>query len=278
MNLDNHIAKRFLQDDNLEVEILELMFPNLVETIDSIEKGLPFNSVYTQSPDYAVISSADEFKGRVSSIHNLISTEKNHRPFYCTETMIECLELLKINKIGEHYNWTYFDKLKDQKATFIFPNNCLLRMIIEGDMIHFIHVTYKPSDNKSGQMAWVMFYLNRKTGELCEHFGHKDVKNIERFIYSLLCFVYLSDREEVLIAANSRYGTRKGGKLVNTTNFPMTIINSKWNITSIRTEGFLVAPHFAIRHTGPGRNIPRVVFIDQFEKHGYVRKNKPDNL
>ena len=127
-------------------------------------------------------------------------------------------------------------------------------------------------------MAWVMFHLNRKTGELCSHFAHKDVQNIERFIYSLLCFVYLADNEEVLVPAGRTYGTRKSGKLVNCTPFAMTIINSKWNITSIRTDGFGVSPHIAVRYIGVGRTIPRIVFIDAFRKHGYVRKGKPESF
>ena len=275
MKIDNHIAKRFLTDPSMAVEIIEYMYPNANEVF-----GLS-NQYETAKTEYShqLELTQEELKDRIAGLYDLLSTPKTHKPYYCTESMLSCLDLLKINKIGDHYNWTYFSTLKDQKATFIFPNNSLLRMHIDGEIIWFLHMEFQPDEDKiRGNMKWVMFYLNRKTGELCEHFGHKDVQRIEKFIYSLLCFVYLADNEEVLVAANSKHGTRKSGKLINSTPFPMIIITSKWNITAIRTEGFSVSPHFAVRYTGKGRTVPRVVFIDQFEKKGYIRKEKPDGF
>jgi hypothetical protein len=78
----------------------------------------------------------------------------------------------------------------------------------------------------------------------------------------------------VLVEPGRKYGTKKSGKLINTfTDIPLTIVNSKWNITSIRTEGFEVKGHFALRWTGEGRKIPKMVFIEPFQKNGYMRKS-----
>ena len=67
-------------------------------------------------------------------------------------------------------------------------------------------------------------------------------------------------------------GTKKSGKIINSLPVPITIINSKWNITSIRTDGFNVSGHFALYWTGEGRRIPKMIFREPYEKKGYVRK------
>lgn len=275
MKLDNHIAKRLLTDPMFTMEIVTHMYPDAEKIFDKSDS----TKIQTRSASgYTIEATTEELKDRIACLYNVLTTPSGHKPYYCTETMLPCLDMLKINKTGPHYNWTYFNSLKDQKATFIFPDNRVLRMVIDGDTMWFVQIEYTPESKVAGHMNWVMFYLNRRTGELCDHFKHKDVQKIEKFVYSLLCFVYLADKEEIIVAAHSKYGTRKSGKLINSTPFPIIIINSKWNITSIRADGFPVSAHFAIRHTGQGRTIPKVVFIDQFEKEGYVRKGKPDSF
>jgi hypothetical protein len=92
-------------------------------------------------------------------------------------------------------------------------------------------------------------------------------------VYSLLCFFYLSENEEIVVNGGKSYGTRKqADALSNDSNVPVTIINSRWNITSIRTEGFGVRGHFRLQPCGPGLQDTKMIFINPFEKHGYVRK------
>jgi hypothetical protein len=118
-----------------------------------------------------------------------------------------------------------------------------------------------------------MFYLDRVKNEQCDHFAHADVKIIEEFVYKLLCFVFLSENEEETLKAGEKKGTRKQGKIINVLPIPLTIINSKWNITSIRTDGFGVSGHFRLQPTSSGT---KMIFIEPFMKHGYIRKAKAE--
>lgn len=276
MKLINHIANRVLTDKLLPFEVVTHMFPDWESVMDGKLVGQTLFNV--NKVPVELKGGVAEYRQRCKDIFSLFETPSNHKPYYCTESMLKCLDLLKIEKQGDHYNWTYFKSLKDGFYTFIFPDNAVLRMRIIASTMEFVHIKYTPVEGLQGNMAWTMFYLDRVTGQLCDHFNHPDVKAIEKFVYSLLCFVYMSETEEVLVAAGSRYGTRKTGKIVNTSPFPMIVITSKWNITSIRTDAIGVRAHFAIRHTGPGRNTPRVVFINAFEKQGYVRRAKSDTL
>lgn len=264
MILKNHIAFRFLTDSTLPMEMISSTYPadfkQMIDTLDTKEAKI--------SPN-------------VASLFHLLSSEEQ-KTFYITDTVIKHLDALKIKKIntegiGEHYDWTYFKGLKNQKTTFIFPDNSLLRFSVDGDTLHFCNLffNFNKGDKNNGQLNWTMFYVNRMTGEQCEHFNHNDVKEIELFVYRLLSFFYLSENEHIIIEPGGKNGNRKQGKFINSfANIPVTIVNSKWNITSIRTEGFDVDGHFAMRWTGAGRNVPRLVLIEPFKKHGYVRRAK----
>ena len=132
----------------------------------------------------------------------------------------------------------------------------------------------EPKDGVDGKMKWVMLFMNTITGELCEHFDHKDGLEYEELIYKLLCFFYLTENTEEIIAPRSVAGTRKTGKTSNDFNFPLTMVTSKWNITSIRTEGFLVSGHFRLQPKGVGRSEYENIYIAPFEKNGYTRRAK----
>ena len=263
MVLKNHIAYRFLLDDELAVEMLEATHPG------------DFKMLLNTPKDEVEIPS------KVSSFYRFI-TPRGQKAFYITNTVLEKLDLLKIKKIhtegiGDHYDWTFFKNIKNQKVTFIFPDNSLLRFQAIDDVLQFCQVNFdfeKGNDNQ-GSIDWVMFYVNRMTGEQCDHFGHVDVKRIEKFVYCLLAFFYLSDNEMVLVEPGKKYGTKKSGKIINTfPNTPVTVVNSNWNITSIRTEGFGVSGHMALRWCGKGRSEAKMIFIEPYQKKGYMRKAK----
>lgn len=255
MVIKNHIAYRFLTDDNLWFEIIE--------------------ATHTGHWKKLMEDNSKEIPSEILSLYNLLSN-KNQKPYVITESLTDSLELLKVKKNGKHFDWTYFKNIPDQRLTFICPENICIRIVIEGDMMHFFHLKFVYKDKKegTGHMKWIMYYLNRNTGELCSHFEHDDVLQIEESVYKLLSFFFLADVIEEVVPAGRVYGTKKTGKVLNDFKYPLTIVSTSWNVTSIRTEGFSVSGHFAHRWVGEGRTIPKVVFIEPFEKNGYVRKAK----
>lgn len=250
MKLDNHIAKRFLTDDILIMEMLGSYF-----------KDVPLET-YHENP-------------KVTSMFQTLSPT-DQKAYYCTNTVLDMLSMLKASRTDGNYDWSVFNTVPDGKSTYIFPNNSLLRVFIHEEIIHMTYIEMKTSSlsDNYGDMKWVMFYVDKKTGEKCDHFSHLDVKIIEEFIYKLLCFVHLTENDELLLKPKEKTGTKKSGKIINTLDVPLTIITSRWNTTVIRTEGFSVKGHFAIRWTGEGRLIPKLVFIQPFEKNGYIRTAK----
>lgn len=262
MKLDKHIAYRFLTDDSLMFEICEKMHPDFKEILESADAEEEF-SIMRAAPVISLLTLLDR---------------NDQKAYWLTETVLSKLDMLKVSKqkiMGEdHYDWTVFKNVPDQKATFIFPDNSLLRIRFDNKNIHFIHISYSPEDKDNGQMNWVCFFLNMETNEFSDNFSHIDVQSIEKFIYRLLCFFYLADNEYKLLTPGQKHGTRKTGKVINSLPINLTIVDNNWNVTSIRTEGFDVKGHFATRWVGKGRKTAKVVFIKPFKKKGYIRRAK----
>lgn len=261
MRLNNHIALRFLTDDTLAFEIIEKThFKEVLKILNRRHLENVMNI-------------------KIEKLWNLVNKD-NQKAYLVTETVHDKLDMLKVKPDNEnHYDWTVFSEVPNCKKSFIlYPSmgwdggGCL-RILIAGPVIEFCHIHYKfnPGSKDNGTCHWILFFINRLTNEHGEHCEHKDVKDIQEFVYKLLCFIFLSENEYEIINPGASKGNKKTGKFKNDLPIPVTIINSKWNITSIRSEGFGVKGHFALRRCGPGRTSSRMVYIEPYQKHGYIR-------
>jgi hypothetical protein len=217
-----------------------------------------------------------------------------HDRYWVTQSVIENLDLLKIKTL----DWSFFFDIEPCKKTFLLPDNSMLRILFTEEHINVFYSKamspFVTVDDISGyeSVNTVAFTIYKTKDDSTDSANNPNVKSKKisttpaynskhidnELIYKIFCFVFLSEPEEVIVQPGHKHGTKKSGKLVNASDFPIIVVNKNWNITSIRTEGFKVSGHFAIRHTGPGRGIPKLVLIAPFEKRGYVRKaSKPEN-
>lgn len=88
-----------------------------------------------------------------------------------------------------------------------------------------------------------------------------------------LLFLELTEPEILVLPPNKKQGTRKAG-YYNDGDNSITIVDSTWNKFIVRTDGFGVAGHFRLQVHGPGRQQRKLIWINPFEKQGYVRKPK----
>lgn len=250
MRLTNHIAFRFLTDETFHEETMECFFGK-----DWMEK-----------PTEDIIGMYD-----LSSSYFKLQPNKT---YYITDTVIDKLDMLKVKKDDKgRYNWTVFSDQPDCKKTFIFNGNRLLRMVIYKEQIVFLYISMVIDKGRKnwGLANRVAFFVNRATGEQCDHFAHPDVKQIETLVYKLLCFIFLSENTEEVIQPGRKTGTQKSGKFINELNIPVTMVTSKWKVTVIRQEAFDVSGHFRLQPHGQGLKQTKMIFIEPFVKTGYKR-------
>lgn len=264
MKIKNHIGDRFIHDSNFVMAMTHRMHPEAFHKLETMlsEERTVENLMLRENP---------LFQRMMVTWYCLDS--RDQMAYWISNSVIESLEHIKVKKKSDHFDWSVFLHLKDQKKTFLFPNNSLLRFTVQNNVLWWCYLT-----NKGGSPFWTMFFVNRDSGNLSENFDTDDVIKIEEFIYKFMCFFYLSEHEYKLLKPNEKFGTRKGGKVINDSKGEVTIVNSSWNITAIRTEGFGVRGHFATRWVGSGRNTPKLVYIEPFRKNGYIRKAKKDQI
>lgn len=200
--------------------------------------------------------------------------------FLVTNTVIDKLSYLKLKKIGDKLDWSVMKHKDIFTSTFILPNNECLRVRDQGGIIMIMLLEFRDIDVKANHtnMHAHYVYLDKEDYSACHHLDNDEyMKKRSDYIYKLLVFIYFSEISEEILKPGQKKGTKKIGKVLNSLKHDITIIDSKWNITSIRNEAFGVSGHYAIRWCGVGKTDPRVVWINPFVKNGYVRKAKSSN-
>lgn len=92
----------------------------------------------------------------------------------------------------------------------------------------------------------------------------------------MLIFTELSETEICELRPRQSVGTKKQGKTLNESNSNVTIVDSSWNKMLVRTDGFKVTGHLRLQPCGPELKYRKLIYIDEFEKQGYVRNAKKE--
>jgi hypothetical protein len=116
----------------------------------------------------------------------------------------------------------------------------------------------------------LIFAIDFNEGISVEGINHEILSDFLR----LLIFLRFGDVTINLVKSNSVTKLPSGDSMNNTSSKDITIVKANWNTISIRTEGFSVKAHFRLQPCGEGRTDRKLVFIDQFNKHGYIRKGQ----
>jgi len=261
MNFNNHIINRFLSDKDFQSDIIV----GLAES-----KGI--------KPD----EMSDDLLDGFAASFELVKSDGN-KTYFVTKSVLDKLHLFDTKKCMDIEGWKIFASLPTFKKTFVLQGDdnkqVVLRVSKNDSSIGFCYLVYTPYPRGhektiyDGNTLYTFLYFNFAENTLAEHFYSDMGRQVAPFIYALLCYVELCDNEEVIVEPKKKYGTKKTGNFINTLSIPIIVINNTWNITTIRTEGFPVSGHPAIRYTGVGRNIPKLVYIAPFNKKGYKRKS-----
>lgn len=281
MKLDKHIASKFFDpEEELMWAIIEEVHPEIRDLAEKAAvAGIP-----DKIKDYLVRQDEQGLLDGAAVTYALLKN-RDQRAYYITTTVMDKLDMLKVSRkttmpirkrnsekiIGETntYDWSVFYTFGEKKITLILPDNRFIRVRLSDGGLHLMNMWVREPD-----LYWAFSFVDARHNTLSENWTEKDVQDYEELIYKLLCFFYLSENEEQIIQPGERHGTRKSGKVINTLPIPVTIVTSKWNVTSIRTEGFDVSGHFRLQPTKTGT---RMIWIDPFRKHGYVRHAKKED-
>jgi hypothetical protein len=106
----------------------------------------------------------------------------------------------------------------------------------------------------------------------------RDVTWWESFIIAFVLFKKYCDIETKIVSPQNRRTKVAGNKYVNETDKRITILDSTWFTTIVRSGAFMVGDEtggfLRWQRYGPGKSLKKLIWVLPFEKEGYTRTAK----
>lgn len=227
-----------------------------------------FKKHFMEDQDYAKEFTEEEKEIRRNVIDKLLNNFETRKFFLITEKagkgeIMKIKDPLKVIKL--------LNTLPDEHATFVMNKEEFFRLVRIGNNIYFVYIHYRLD-----LLSYSVFRIDTHSGEYFGCYNDGLLWTLENFL-RVVIYIYFSKNEFVIVKGGERHGkTRKEGKVLNETKFDMTIIDSFWNKTIMRLEGFDVDGHFRLQACGRNHQDRKLIWINPFRKTQYVRKAKKD--
>jgi hypothetical protein len=114
--------------------------------------------------------------------------------------------------------------------------------------------------------GWLQDDFNDKHGNLSELTA----------VLGLLLYQY-AEIETLVLDKVTKKGKLNKEKYITYGNAGIKILDSTWFTKLVQTAGFKVSGHFRLQPYGTGMNQRKLIWISEFEKHGYKREAKISN-
>lgn len=189
-------------------------------------------------------------------------TKPHPNPFYylIMPSVDKCAELIKIKT---DFSCSVFNKVKEGEHVYLLGKNEMFRFVKFNGAIRG---SYWDRANRIGFEIGLLLVENKYYSPSCypEQFNR---------IVRLMTFIELGDTEVIYLEKGRNNGkTKKEGKITNTSDYNVYVVDSSWNKLIIRTDGFAVRGHFRLQPCGANMTDRKLIWIDAFEKHGYKRQ------
>lgn len=257
----------------------------VIDSLMDMKKLLPIIEIANWSENDIVIR-----EKRLRMLHG----DNNHKIFYITNKVQDHSELIKFERI----NLGWFRNIKQQSSTYILNRYEFFRFFVnEKKEIYILHFYKDPNltDEQFNSMRSINMPLAEFNGYKFDTFiiytdeekypdgfmpeneiwGQNPI-NKQKFV-KLLLFIELSEPEIVIIKDNqkvklgSNWEKTLDGKVKNESGVNVTLVNTLWNKIIINDTGFTVKGHIRIQPYGPGRTLYKPIWIEEFQKNGYIR-------
>lgn len=273
----NFIAVNYLQTPEVQQKLIELLMDkNILQPVLAVANW-----------------NEQDLLTRENRLKELHYNDK-HKIFYITKKVQEHSELIKFDKI----NLGWFRSLKNQTSTYIVNRHEFFRFkVVEKKEIYILHFYKDPSISEEDFNA-----LKKMNIPFAEFSGYKfdtfiihldeekypdgfmpeneiwgqNPINKERFV-KLLLFIELSEPVIEIIKNNQKiklddnWEKSMEGKVKNESGVNVILVNTMWNKVIINDSSFSVKGHIRIQPYGPGRQLYKPIWIDEFQKNGYIR-------
>jgi hypothetical protein len=203
--------------------------------------------------------------------------------FVLTKTSLEIIKKIKVSPsaIAMIEQFDGINKfIQDNRGHDLFAHISLhdqfFRYIIINNHIYVVHIYLDTREGETEQYVSYSIYNVLLGGTAEEYKDAGTVTEHNRLFFQILIFLKYTDPDIKIIPSGKKVGTKKNGYF-NLTKTDIQVVDSTWNTTVMRTEGFSVNGHLRLQPCGEGNKKRKLIWIEPFEKHGYVREAKSQN-
>ena len=161
-----------------------------------------------------------------------------------------------------------------EDCVLLLPNGYILVTITSDDKERTIFVTLDKNMGLHGAM-----YIDDKCNFARTITADGKIEMNSIYTYgSVMAFKKYATVEVCVVEPHKKKKTTldPDGKVVNNTGIEVTLLDSSWFREIIRNEGFKVSGHFRLQpcKDEKGKWTRKLIYIKEFEKHGYHRRAK----
>jgi hypothetical protein len=261
---DQQMMLEYLQDSKTAIERERKILNGEIKVIEQqIESG---------AKEFVLSDSAESIE-IWSGIQERLGYNKNNKgaefytiphpkPFYylIMPSVDTCAEMIKIR---ENFACSIFGKIKDGEHVYLLGKSEFFRFVKFNGAIRGSYW------NRNDRIAFEIGMLIDKDQY---YFATEFSIQFSRII-RLMTFIELGDIEVIYLEKGRNNGKSKNdGKITNTSDYNVYVVDASWNKLIIRTDGFAVRGHFRLQPCGANMADRKLIWIDAFEKHGYRRQ------
>jgi hypothetical protein len=215
----------------------------------------------------------------ISINSNLLRYDPHAKIIRVSKGIMDACRLIDFESIKENIDSTIFDF----KSMFILLDNDdsgLIKVERAGSDFGFVMFNKLNSFNNDFEFCYNSYsFLNKSfliEKEIClvkkDNGRQEKVSDFEKskFVVQLLTYLIFGDITEVFLKPKMHH-TNNFTRIINNTKLNIMFCDTLWK-QRINVSGFKVRGHFRLQPIGEGRKGRKLIWIEDFEKHGYNRK------
>ena len=191
-------------------------------------------------------------------------TIQNPNPYYylILSGVEKCASKIRLK---ENFSCSIFNRVKDGEHVYLLGKDEVYRFVKHRGAIRSFYW------DRGREIAFE-FGMHLEKDKY--YFPHTNEEEFNRLV-RLMTFVEIGDTEIILLEKGKNNGkSKKDGKITNTSDNNVYVVDASWNQIIIRTDGFAVMGHYRLQPCGTGLADRKLIWIAAFEKHGYKRHPK----
>lgn len=204
-------------------------------------------------------------ENRIQNPDSLIN-DGNSKIFLICDSVYEASKRIRVEKA---FTASIFKKINFGKYTYLLGKYQMMRFAVRNEFLIGFYF------NEEHPELSIKFGCNTLTGTYFFRGGTNEDQVTFTKLMKIIIFIELGDIEITILEKGRTFNKHnKKNKIANTSAATVFVVDSSWNKLIIRTDGFAVMGHFRLQPYGPDYSERKLIWIDAFEKHGYVRRPK----